>query len=370
MTAAFLESETVLAEIDPVVGVVAATDPRSQLRGEWSALRERHAQVTADYLRLVSPPAGTRVARQDLERTTEALRTVTATMRGFAEANSGALQRARATMQAAEAQDHGARVASHRAMTALENAGPAVGRLQSVTKATDELDRALRVFEQASGLRERQSAAATIITSAQRLENLLREAPAFADRARQVIRSVETRRSAIATRRAQVPDTLSALRREFSADCSTDLQRTEVVVDERLAHADTAISAARTMLADAPDQAIDQADAARDDLSVAEAAVDAVLDRLRLLREVRADPQGAERRVRFRLRDAQLFAVNHSLVDEWGSVLDAQADRIERARGELDRVHPDYWGYLTQLRAVDDRISEIVSRMRGQVAAR
>ena len=97
--------------------------------------------------------------------------------------------------------------------------------------------------------------------------------------------------------------------------------------------------------------------------------VDAVLDRLRLLREVRADPRGAEQRVRFRLRDAQLFAVNHRLVDEWGSVLDAQADRIERAKGVLDRIHPDYWSYLTQLRAVDDRITEIVSRMRGQVAA-
>lgn len=370
MTAAFLESESVLAEIDPAVGVVAATDPRSQLRGAWSAIREQHAQVTADYLQLLSPPEGTRVRKQDFDRATEALRAVTASMRGFAEANAGALQRARATMQAANAQDLEARVASHRAMTALENAGPTIGRLQSVIRATDELDRALRVFEQSAGLRDRQSAAATVITSAQRLETILREAPTYADRARQVIRSVETRRSAIATRGAHVPDTLSQLRREFSADCSTDLQRTETVVDERLAHADTAISAARRMLDDAPDQAIGQADAARDDLSVAEAAVDAVLDRLRVLREVRADPQGAEQRVRFRLRDAQLFAVNHSLVDEWGSVLDAQADRIERARGDLDRVHPDYWGYLTRLRAVDDRISEIVSRMRGQVAAR
>ncbi|WP_232716836.1 hypothetical protein [Gordonia metallireducens] len=370
MTAAFLESETVLADIDPAVAVVAATDSRSQLRGAWSTIRDQHAQVTADYLHLVSPPEGTRVRQKDYDRTTEALRAVTASMRGFAEANAGALRRARSAVQTANAQDHEARVASHRAMTALENAGPAIGRLQSVTRATDELDRALRVFEQSSALHERQSAAATVITSAQRLESLLREAPAFADRARQVIRSVETRRSAIATRSAQVPDTLSALRREFSADCSTDLERTEAIVDERLAHADTAISSARGMLADAPDQAIDQADAARDDLSVAEAAVDAALDRLRVLREVRADPQDAERSVRFRLRDAQLFAVNHSLVDEWGSVLDAQADRIERAKRDLDRVHPDYWGYLTQLRAVDDRISEIVSRMRGQVAAR
>lgn len=370
MTAAFLESEAVLAEIDPAVAVVAATDPRSQLRGAWSAIREQHAEATADYLHLVSPPEGTRFRQQDYERSTEALRAVTASMRAFADANAGALRRARAAMQAANVQDHEARVAAHRAMTALENAGPTIARLQSVASATDELDRALRVFEQASELRERQSAAATVITSAHRLENILEQASSFEDRARRVIRSVETRRSAIATRRALVPETLSALRRDFSADCSADLQRTETVVDERLARADSAISTAHGMLTDAPDQAIDQADAARDDLAVAEAAVDAVLDRLRVLREVRADPQATERSVRFRLRDAQLFAVNHALVDEWGSVLDAQADRIERAKGDLDRVHPDYWGYLTRLRAVDDRISEIVSRMRGQVAAR
>ena len=206
------------------------------------------------------------------------------------------------------------------------------------TDATDDLARALTAFDQGAGLRDRQSAAAAVLSSARRLEQLLAEAPAFADRAQQVIRSVETRRSAVSTRSAQLPDTLSALRREFSADCSLDLQRNGSVVDERLEHADAELAAARAMVDAAPDQAIGRADAARDDLAVAEKAVDAVLDRLRLLREVRADPRGAEQRVRFRLRDAQLFAVNHRLVDEWGSVLDAQADRIERAEGELDLV--------------------------------
>lgn len=369
MTAAFLESEQVLAEIDPAVGVVTALDPRSALRGAWTSLREQHAEVTSDYLRLVSPPPEVRVRAQDYERSTEALRGITASMRRFAEENAGTLRRARATMSAAEAQDREARVAAHRAMTTLENASPAVGRLQSVIRATDDLGRALRDFDSSTGLRDRQTAAAAVIASAQRLEQLLAEAPEFADRAQRVIRSVETRRSAIATRSAQVPDTLSALRREFSADCSTDLQRNGDIVDGRLAHADDAIERARRLLTGDPDQAIEQADAAREDLAVAEQAVDAVLERLRVLREVRADPQGAEQRVRFRLRDAQLFAVNHALVDEWGSVLDAQADRIERARDVLDRVHPDYWGYLSQLRAVDERITDIISRMRGQVAA-
>ncbi|MBD0860749.1 hypothetical protein IA539_05940 [Gordonia sp. zg691] len=370
MTAAFLEAESVLADIDQAVRVAASRDPRSQLRAAWSALREQHAAATADYLELVSPPEGTRVRAQQYERATEALRTVTAAMRRFAEVNADPLERARATLRAATAGDHEARVAAHRSLSALENASPAVGRLRSVSLATEALDRALTVFEQSTDILDRQTAAAAVVAAARRLEQLLAEAPDFADRARRVIRSVETRRNAISTRSEQVPDTLSALRREFSAECSVDLQRNGILVDERLAEADAELATARSLLDAAPDQAIEQAEAAREDLAVAEQSVDAVLDRLRVLREVRADPQGAEQRVRFRLRDAQLFAVNHTLVDEWGSVLDAQADRIERAKRDLDRVHPDYWAYLTQLRAVDDRITEIVSRMRGQVAAR
>mgnify|MGYP007064815522 FL=1 len=142
------------------------------------------------------------------------------------------------------------------------------------------------------------------------------------------------------------------------------------MIDRAVAQADDALSTARGHLTDAPDVALDDAETAREHLSVAEDAVDAVLDRLRRLRDVRADPAAVERRVRFRLRDAQQFAINHSLVDEWGSVLDAQADRITRAGSALDRIHPDFWDYLTQLEAVDRRIGEIVDRMRGQVAAR
>ncbi|SKY01536.1 Uncharacterised protein [Mycobacteroides abscessus subsp. abscessus] len=51
-------------------------------------------------------------------------------------------------------------------------------------------------------------------------------------------------------------------------------------------------------------------------------------------------------------------------------MLDAQADRIVRSRSALDRVHPDYWTYSTELTAIERRIVEIVERMRGQVARR
>lgn len=51
-------------------------------------------------------------------------------------------------------------------------------------------------------------------------------------------------------------------------------------------------------------------------------------------------------------------------------MLDAQSDRIDRAKATLTRIHPDYWAYWTELRAVDGKITEIIDRMRGQLAAK
>jgi hypothetical protein len=109
---------------------------------------------------------------------------------------------------------------------------------------------------------------------------------------------------------------------------------------------------------------------ARVHLAEAEACVDAVTDRLTTLRAVRADPTEKERQVRFRLKDAQMFAVNHGLVAEWGSVLDAQLARIERAAASLTGTHPDYWSYVMQLDSVSAFIAEVVEKMRTQAGRR
>lgn len=373
MTSAFLASESALSDIDSAVQTAHDLDPRSRVRDQWISVRERYAQVTAEYLRLsaaAGAPEGPRPGVEELTRCTDALEAMTEEMSRFGQTHAAELDRARHSITELGVLEQRARVAATTSAAALDEAPPGLLGLRTVSRAADSLRDATISFGNAEGIRSRKSAATAVLAAAERVGSALSDAPGFADRALRVIRSVDTRRSAIETRQAQIPDQLSALRREFSGDCSQDLQNSDAVIREHLRAADAHLEAARTALRTMPDQAIDDAEAARDDLDAAEQAVDAVGDRLRLLREVRADPAATEQRVRFRLRDAQHFAVNNALVDEWGSVLDAQADRISRARGVLDRVHPDYWSYLTQLRAVDQRIVEIVDRMRGQVAAR
>lgn len=371
MTSAFLDSDRIVGEIELAVAAAHELDPRSSLRNEWTAIREHHAALTAEYLRLsggVGTPAPARPA--EVRACTDGLTRLNADMTRFGQVHDAELTRARGTLREVATLDRDARVAITRAVGALEQADRRITALGTVRSVTDALAEADAAFTAAVGLTEKRRAGRAVIAAAARVESVLGEAAGYAERAERVIRSVETFRSAIMTRREQVDPTLSALRREFSVACSADLQDNGAVIDRAVAQADDALSTARGHLTDAPDVALDDAETAREHLSVAEDAVDAVLDRLRRLRDVRADPAAVERRVRFRLRDAQQFAINHSVVDEWGSVLDAQADRITRAGSALDRIHPDFWDYLTQLEAVDRRIGEIVDRMRGQVAAR
>ncbi|MGV9671638.1 MULTISPECIES: hypothetical protein [unclassified Gordonia (in: high G+C Gram-positive bacteria)] len=376
MTSAFLASEQTLSEIDSPVRIAAELDPRSRILDEWTQLREYYGQVTADYLRLSSaatapdPQNHPRPRLDEVTRCTDALGAVNTQMGEFGRVHATELDRARHTATELRVLDQRARESATQAARSLETAPPHLLGLRVVTTAADSLQSAIAAFERAQSIRDRRAAGTALVTAGERVQAALMDAPGFSERATRVIRSVDTRRSAIRTRSEKIPDLLSALRREFSAECSTDLQDSDVVIRTHLEAADAHLADARTHLTSAPDQSITDAEAARDDLDSAEGAVDAVGDRLTLLREVRSDPTAVERQVRFRLRDAQHFAVDKSLVDEWGSVLDAQADRISRARGALERVHPDYWSYLTQLRAVEQRVAEIVDRMRGQVAAR
>ena len=367
MTTAFLDSEQTLSSIDGAVATAQELDPRSRLRGEWNALRERYSQATDGYLNLSNAP---RPTPSELARCTEALRSLQGEMQRFADANATELGRAARTVDEVASLEHRAQVAATQVRGTLAQAPANLTTLRSVRVAAERFDAALAEQRAATGLLARRATAQRVLAARQSLDDALADAPSLTERGQRVIRSVDTRRSGIMTRAERMPGELSTLRREFSLECSLDLQDNQEVFSRFLAAADGRLAQARSHLSDAPDLAISEAEAARDELDGAEQAVDAVAERLRGLREVRADPGALEQRVRFRLRDAQHFAVDNALVDEWGSVLDAQADRIVRSRSALDRVHPDYWTYSTELTAIERRIVEIVERMRGQVARR
>ncbi|MGK8521200.1 hypothetical protein ACRS6B_06405 [Nocardia asteroides] len=203
------------------------------------------------------------------------------------------------------------------------------------------------------------------------LADALARAPSRAAAANTAISAVTTRLAAARTRAQGVQPAFSALLREFNAASSADLADNERESQRAIEAADAALGRARAAAAENnPEFALDLTTSARGFLAEAEQRVDAVTKRLTLLRAVRSDPQDQAKAVRFRLRDAQMLAVSRGLVAEWGSVLDAQAARIDRISETLSGRHPDYWAYVAELDAVTEFIAGVVDRMRKQAGPR
>ena len=374
LTDKFLDPERQLSQIDIAVGLARQLDPNTRTTRDWQSLRDRQLQIVTEYLRLTATPdPGARdrtppPTAAEIAACTTAIDALSTDMSGFAQHHHDELTAASGAGSLAHQETHRARVAAHESLAQLERAPDGIRRLRSVESAARTVREGLSRAEGAATLPERRRAAAALSANAHRLRAAVTEAVTLPEQADRVIRSVETRMSAIGNRAGALPDALSGLLREFSSACSADLRDNRREVARHLTDARDDVEQARRHVRTDPDVAIEDAGRAREHLDSAERAVDQVLDRLRTLRDVRADPAGHERKVRFRLRDAQQFAVNHALVDDWGSVLDAQGDRIDRATTLLTRIHPDYWAYWTELRAVDARITEIIDRMRGQLA--
>ncbi len=199
------------------------------------------------------------------------------------------------------------------------------------------------------------------------LSESLARAPSRAPAARNAISSVTTRLAAVRTRAERIGPAHSALLREFNAASSADLADNERTSERHIAAAAQALAGARAAAAEnTPEQALELTTTARGHLADAEQLVDAVTKRLAELRAVREDPRQRAEAVRFRLRDAQMLAVSRGLVAEWGSVLDAQVERLDRVAASLTGRHPDYWAYVNELDTIAEFIAGVVERMRKQ----
>ncbi|MFI6362989.1 hypothetical protein ACIBG0_09600 [Nocardia sp. NPDC050630] len=203
------------------------------------------------------------------------------------------------------------------------------------------------------------------------LAEALAQAPSRAAAAANAITSVATRLSAVRTRGERVAPAYSEMLREFNAASSADLANNGPESMKAIDAADAALVRARAAAAENnPESALDLTTSARGYLTEAEHLIDAVIKRLTLLREVRENPQEKAKAVRFRLRDAQMLAVSRGLVGEWGSVLDAQVERIDRITENLSGRHPDYWAYVAELDTVAEFVAGVVDRMRKQAGPR
>ncbi|WP_309138451.1 hypothetical protein [Nocardia cyriacigeorgica] len=240
----------------------------------------------------------------------------------------------------------------------------------SVRRATTAVDEALvtlRAARDGAAVGAVRGSANRLEAATKELADALAQAPSRDGTAKNAVTSVRTRLAAVRTRADGLAAAYSTLLREFNAASSADLADNERESQRAIAAADDALSRARAAAAENdPELALELTTIARGNLAEAEQQVDAVTKRLTLLREVRENPHDKAKAVRFRLRDAQMLAVGRGLVAEWGSVLDAQAERIDRVSSALTGRHPDYWAYVTELDAVADFIAGVVDRMRKQ----
>ncbi|GAC80379.1 hypothetical protein SAMN04488550_0260 [Gordonia malaquae] len=367
LTDAFFACERAMGDMASAVQAAQAVAPGSIATAEWDGARDRYDQVISRYL-VISADDSPEATPANVEQCTRAFVETTEWLGRYAAWQASGLQAGRAAINGAAQAEQQARVAANQALTALDQAPVEHAHLTSVRTAADALAQDLTGFEAATGLTERQRAADLVVEAAHRVIDLLDRAPGLTAETEKTMRSLATRRQAVETKLDGLPAVMSQLLRDFSSECSIDLVDVPEDVRHHLQNADERLDRARVLLGHAPDEARAATEQARAHLADADEQLDRVVDRLSDLRDVRADPTVAASRVRFRIRDAQNFAVDNHQVREWGSVLDAQNDRVDRAAAVLERIHPDYWFYLSELRAVDARVTDIIGRMRDHVS--
>lgn len=284
------------------------------------------------------------------------------------------LEQARSLRAATPQISADARAAAVRAeieLTQAESAGFAYPSVMSAAGDLVDSLSALKTAETVGSPLEIRHAAAAVHAAADGIKIRIATARSLSSTVRGSLSSVKTRIEAVTTRLESLPATRSALLREFSTACSRDLGGADDQARRALDQARGEFAQAQTALtAGQPESASHHLTTARSRLSAAESEGDSMGERLRVLRATRTDPAAAAKSTRFTLRDAQLLVVDRGLVAQWGSVLDAQSERVERAASELTGTHPDYWSYLQTLRSVDAFVKNVIDRVRGEAHAR
>ncbi len=353
----------------------------SAMLREWAPVAERSFEASSHYLATAEShslldaadrPTGVDpvAAVAAFSQVHQALADAAVAVDAFYRKHSVELEKARSLRAATPQISADARASAVRAEAELTKAEAEGFAYPSVMTAAGELVDALSSLKTAetvgSPLEIRHTAAA-VHAAADAITSRISAARSLSSTVRGSLSSVKTRIEAVTTRLETLPTTRSALLREFSVDCSKDLNGADDRARKSLQDARGEWAAAETALrAGQPEPASHRLTTARSRLSAAEHDGDSLGERLRILRATRQDPVAAAKTTRFKLRDAQLLVVDRGLVRQWGSVLDAQSARIDRATAELTGTHPDYWSYLQTLQSVEAFVKNIIDRVRGE----
>lgn len=373
LTAAFLDMDKRQSIAEAAVAASAGVFPERGMAAAWEPVRARCYDAAGAYLALterldqVERDGGT-VAQPEVDTQIRRLGDAARAVDDFYRGNQAHLEHAVAVYGTVPQFVNQVRSAAQAAREAAA-ASPYAG-YPSVRAAAAAVDEGLITLEgvlAGSGAGAAREAATHLETRTRTLSRTLEDAPGKQHSATTALASAGTRLAAARNRLERIPPALSALLREFNAASSSDLTNNEREALRAIDAADADLSRARAALQNNdPEQTLELTTFARGQLAVAEEKADAVTDRLTLLREVRDKPQDKAKAVRFKLRDAQMLAVNSGLVPQWGSVLDAQSDRLDRATAGLaEGRHPDYWAYVSELDAITAFITGVVERMRN-----
>ncbi|WP_406268149.1 hypothetical protein OH799_23780 [Nocardia sp. NBC_00881] len=379
LASAFLDMDRRQSAADAAVLASDQVFPEWRMGARWEPLRDKCYGAAGVYLALTEeleaaqregPPV-----QHDRQRTDAVVRQLTDAARAvdeFYRGNQSQLEHAVAVLGTVPQLVRQVKIAA--ATVRGQAAESEFANYPSVRDRAAAVDDAVVTLESAgSGARAGtlREAANRLEAAAKELADALAHAPSRAAAANTAISSVSTRIAAVRTRAGGIAPAYSALLREFNAASSADLANNERESQRAIDAADAALGRARTAAAENnPEFALDLTTSARGFLAEAEQKVGAVTKRLAVLRDVRSNPQEQAKAVRFRLRDAQMLAMSRGLVAEWGSVLDAQAARIDRISETLSGRHPDYWAYVAELDAVTQFIAGVVDRMRKEAGPR
>ncbi len=383
--AAFLDLDSRQSYVADAVSALAdlagplASAGQSPLVRAWATIAQQCLAASSAYLDAANtygPTDDERVraanapgAQAKFTEVHRALADAAAAVDTFYRRHADELDRARMAKAAVPRMAAEAREAAERAekaLTAAQNDGVAYASVMDAAGQLINAVAALNAAEQRGHAADVRRAATQVQSAVEVVDQRISTAKNLLPTVRNSLGSVRTRIEVVGNKLNNLAEIRSALLREFAAASTADLAGADDRARTALERARAEFAAAEAAMGSSQAEgASSHLGAARAALTEAEATHAALTDRLTLLRQTKADPKAASEKVRFRIRDAQRLVVGKDLVREWGSVLDAQVDRVTRAQSGLVGPHPDYWAYLQALHEVDDYVHTVVDRVRA-----
>ncbi|HWJ08789.1 MAG TPA: hypothetical protein VNS46_05395 [Nocardioides sp.] len=214
------------------------------------------------------------------------------------------------------------------------------------------------------------TAASEALRTAETARTLATELPERAERVRTGHLSVRTRRDAIRTQQARLPEVMSQLRRRYTVDAWRSVDGAPERVAAALKQVEEGLAELDRMVVQRPldvPAATELLAAVRTAVNDANEDLRAATDRLQRLDSLAEDPQVLLDRLRRRLVDARRFVAALPAADagRYGPTLDGLARRTEDLREQVGATRPDWGAVIAEADAVEAGLDAMIRTARG-----